>query len=238
MDENDLESGARGSSCSSVTTAWRTPPRQSHPRCLLLRTSSRFRHWTCSSASLCSAVSSTWRSFTSTRATTHTGCTTCRSPIVWSARSVGLSQSASSPRCSLATARIVVARARSVLAFHTRSPWSTRPTCRSRATTPRSSVWAWELVPLAIVLELLVLLGGWMIFGRSQRSDTTFPNQRNRIFVGILVLLTVLTPFMPDPATPTAFAVQAFVAYCALAWVSAWSVGPRARRDARGGSLA
>ena len=104
--------------------------------------------------------------------------------------------------------------------------------------TAKLGLGLWNNVPLVIVLELLVLLGGWMIFSRSQRSDTTFPKQRNRIFVGILVLLTILTPFMPDPASPAAFAIQALVLYCALAWVSAWSVAPRARRDARGGTLA
>ena len=89
-----------------------------------------------------------------------------------------------------------------------------------------------------LVLELLMLFGGWMIFSRSKRSDPTFPKQRNRIFVGILAFVTVVTPFMPDPASPTAFAVQALVAYCAFAWASAWSIAePRARRNARGGSV-
>jgi hypothetical protein len=83
----------------------------------------------------------------------------------------------------------------------------------------------WNNVPLVLVLELLVLFGGWMFFSRSKRSDATFPKQRNRIFVGILALVTIATPFMPDPASPTAFAVQALVAYFALAWASAWSVG-------------
>jgi hypothetical protein len=91
--------------------------------------------------------------------------------------------------------------------------------------TPRLGLGLWNNVPVVIVLELLVLLGGWMLFDRSRRSDAMFPKQRNRIFLGILVLLTIATPFMPDPAGPTAFAVQALVAYGALAWASAWSVG-------------
>jgi hypothetical protein len=91
--------------------------------------------------------------------------------------------------------------------------------------TARLGLGLWNNVPVVLVLELLVLLGGWMLFTRSKRSDATFPKQRNRIFLGILVLLTIATPFMPDPASTTAFAVQALVAYCALAWASAWSVG-------------
>jgi hypothetical protein len=91
--------------------------------------------------------------------------------------------------------------------------------------TARLGLGLWNNVPLVLVLELLVLASGWLFFSRSRRSDATFPKQRNRIFVGILALLTVLTPFMPDPASPTAFAVQALVLYGALAWASSWSVG-------------
>lgn len=91
--------------------------------------------------------------------------------------------------------------------------------------TTKLGLGLWNNVPLVLVLELLVLFGGWMFFSRSKRSDATFPKQRNRIFVGILALLTLATPFTPDPASPTAFAVQALVAYFALAWASAWSVG-------------
>ena len=83
----------------------------------------------------------------------------------------------------------------------------------------------WNNVPAVLALELLLLVGGWMIFSRSKAADATFPKQRNRIFLGILALLTVVTPFMPDPASPAAFAVQALVLYCVLAWAGAWSVG-------------
>jgi hypothetical protein len=91
--------------------------------------------------------------------------------------------------------------------------------------TARLGLGLWNNVPVVLVLELLVLLGGWLLFNRSKRSDAAFPKQRNRIFLGILVLLTIATPFTPDPTSPTAFATQALVAYCALAWASAWSVG-------------
>jgi len=43
------------------------------------------------------------------------------------------------------------------------------------------------------------------------------------------VLLTIVTPFTPDPPSPASFAVQALVMYFALAWASAWSVGERLR---------
>jgi hypothetical protein len=91
--------------------------------------------------------------------------------------------------------------------------------------TARLGLGLWNNVPIAMALELLLLLGGWALFSRSKRPDATFPKQRNRTFVGILVLVTIITPFMPDPSSPAAFAVQALVLYCALAWASAWSVG-------------
>jgi hypothetical protein len=91
--------------------------------------------------------------------------------------------------------------------------------------TARLGLGLWNNVPLTVALELLLLCGGWLLFSRSKRSDATFPRRRNRIFLGILALLTIVTPFMPDPAGPTAFAIQALVMYCALAWASAWSAG-------------
>ena len=91
--------------------------------------------------------------------------------------------------------------------------------------TAKLGLGLWNNVPAVIALELLLLVGGWMLFSRSQRSAATFPQRRSRIFLGILALLTILTPFMPDPPSPAAFAVQALVSYGALAWASAWSVG-------------
>jgi hypothetical protein len=91
--------------------------------------------------------------------------------------------------------------------------------------TSRLGLGLWNNVPAAIALELLMLFGGWILLSRSQRCDVTFPKQRNRIFVALLALVAVVTPFMPDPSSPTAFAVQALVMYWALAWASAWSVG-------------
>src|SRR5262245_46869117 len=65
--------------------------------------------------------------------------------------------------------------------------------------TAKLGLGLWNNVPLVIGLELLTLLVGWVLFTRSKRGDATFPKQRNRIFLGILVLLTIVTPFMPDP---------------------------------------
>jgi hypothetical protein len=91
--------------------------------------------------------------------------------------------------------------------------------------TAKLGLGLWNNVPLVLALELLLLVGGWLLFTRSKRSDATFPKQRNRIFLGVLTLLTIVTPFMPDPASPTVFAIQALVLYCVLAGASAWSVG-------------
>jgi hypothetical protein len=90
--------------------------------------------------------------------------------------------------------------------------------------TAKLGLGLWNNVPLAIGLELLMLVGGWLLFTRSKRSDATFPKQRNRIFLGVLVVVTIVTPFMPDPSSPAAFACQALVSYGVLAAASAWSV--------------
>jgi len=97
--------------------------------------------------------------------------------------------------------------------------------------TAKLGLGLWNNIPLVLALELLMLLGGWMLFSRSHRSDATFPKQRNRIFVGILVLLTIVTPFAPDPPSTTAFAIQALVLYFVLAGASAWSVGESLARS-------
>jgi len=89
--------------------------------------------------------------------------------------------------------------------------------------TAKLGLGLWNNVPLVIALELLLLLGGWLLFTRSKATDATFPQQRNRVFLGVLVLLTIITPFMPDPSSPTVFAIQALASYCVLAAGSAWS---------------
>jgi hypothetical protein len=91
--------------------------------------------------------------------------------------------------------------------------------------TAKLGLGLWNNVPLVVALELLMLVGGWLLFTRSKRSDPTFPKQRNRVFLGILALITIATPFMPDPSSPAVFAVQALVLYGVLAWAAAWSVG-------------
>ena len=98
--------------------------------------------------------------------------------------------------------------------------------------TAKLGLGLWNNVPLVLALELLLLVGGWLLFTRSKRSDATFPRQRNRIFLGILVALTIVTPFAPDPPSTAAFAIQALVLYFALAWGSAWSVGEALRSKA------
>jgi len=91
--------------------------------------------------------------------------------------------------------------------------------------TAKLGLGLWNNVPLVLALELTVLVGGWLFFTRSKRADATFPKQRNRIFLGVLALVTIVTPFAPDPSSPTSFAIQALVMYGVLAWASAWSVG-------------
>jgi hypothetical protein len=90
----------------------------------------------------------------------------------------------------------------------------------------RETLWLALAVFSHFILDLPVHTPDLSIAGNDTAMlGATFPQQRNRTFLGVLVLLTIVTPFTPDPPSPAAFAVQALVMYCVLAWASSWSVG-------------
>jgi len=69
--------------------------------------------------------------------------------------------------------------------------------------------------------ELLTLGVGLWIWGR---AATLKPWSRARAtaFAGLLVVLTVATPFLPTPRDGNQFAWQALAGYCALAALAGW----------------
>jgi hypothetical protein len=71
--------------------------------------------------------------------------------------------------------------------------------------------WTW-----ALALELVTLIGGWAIW-MAWRWPEDPPRRREILFLLVLIVLTLATPFLPDPWSPNAFAVQALVSYIALA---------------------
>ena len=83
--------------------------------------------------------------------------------------------------------------------------------------SPKIGLGLWNHRGLAVAAELVVLAAGGALYLAATRSKS----RRNRIATGVfavlLVALTVATPFMPDPPSPAAFAVQALASYVLLA---------------------
>jgi heme A synthase len=90
--------------------------------------------------------------------------------------------------------------------------------------SPKLGLGLWRHRDLALAAELLALgLGLWIWW----RAPTPRPRPRRRTaafvgFVGVLVVLTLATPFLPPPADGTAFAWQALTGYVVLAAVAGW----------------
>jgi hypothetical protein len=88
--------------------------------------------------------------------------------------------------------------------------------------SPRIGLGLWNHRAVTISAELAVLLAGALIYLRATRPRTRAAFPATMIFGAILVAATVATPFMPDPSSPNAFAVQALVFYAALAFAAAY----------------
>jgi len=79
----------------------------------------------------------------------------------------------------------------------------------------------WNHRNLALIAELVVLLGGLAIY--RQGASPTGPKRTATIGLAIfLVLATLATPFTPPPPSAAAFAYQALFLYLLLAGVAAW----------------
>lgn len=79
----------------------------------------------------------------------------------------------------------------------------------------------WNHRNLALIAELVVLLGGLAIYWQTARP--TGPKRTATIGLAILlVLATLATPFAPPPTSPAAFAYQALFLYVLLAALAAW----------------
>jgi membrane-bound metal-dependent hydrolase YbcI (DUF457 family) len=79
----------------------------------------------------------------------------------------------------------------------------------------------WHHRELSLLAELIAFWAGALIW---LRTPTAVARRRGTAFVFLAVLTLVLlsTPFMPPPSGPAGFAVFALVAYVVLAAVAAW----------------
>jgi hypothetical protein len=89
----------------------------------------------------------------------------------------------------------------------------------------------WNLRGAAIAAELAVLVTGGLIYLRATRARSPAAGTATGIFGVALVALAVATPFMPDPSSASAFAIQALASYLLLAGAAAWLDGVRPARQ-------
>jgi len=79
----------------------------------------------------------------------------------------------------------------------------------------------WHHRELSLLAELIAFGAGALLWlrmpaGVARRRGTAF------VFLAVLTLVLLSTPFMPPPSSPAAFAIFALVAYVVLAAVAAW----------------
>jgi hypothetical protein len=88
--------------------------------------------------------------------------------------------------------------------------------------SPKIGLGLWNHPALSLAAELLVLAAGVAIYLRATRAKNRGAAVRTAVFAGVLVALTLATPFFPVPPDDRAFAVQALVLYGALAALAQW----------------
>ena len=80
------------------------------------------------------------------------------------------------------------------------------------AASPKIGLGLWNHPVLSLAAELLVLGVGVAIYLRATRARSRAAAIRTWVFAGVLVALTLATPFFPVPPSDRAFALQALAA--------------------------
>jgi hypothetical protein len=88
------------------------------------------------------------------------------------------------------------------------------------AGSPKIGLGLWNHRAAAIAAELAVLFAGGLIYLRATRPRSRGAGVATVAFGLVLVAATVATPFMPDPPSGRAFAVQALIFYAVLAFTA------------------
>lgn len=102
------------------------------------------------------------------------------------------------------------------------------------AGSPKIGLGLWNHREISIAAELAVLAVGGVLYLRSGRPRSRGYAIATVAFGAALVALTIATPFMPDPPSARAFAVQALVSYFVLALIASLvDRGREPRRPAR-----
>jgi len=91
------------------------------------------------------------------------------------------------------------------------APWS----------ATRVGLGLWNHRGASLAVELIVFLFGVALYVRSFPAPTATGRRRTWSLVGVLLVLAVATPYLPDPPSTVAWAAQALFAYLVLALVAA-----------------
>ena len=83
--------------------------------------------------------------------------------------------------------------------------------------SPKIGLGLWNHPLAAIAAELAVLVAGGFVYLRATRPVSRGAAGTTVAFGLVLIALTVATPFMPDPPSARAFAIQALASYALLA---------------------
>jgi hypothetical protein len=83
------------------------------------------------------------------------------------------------------------------------------------ANSPKLGLGLWHYRYLSLLAELVVFVAGAVIYLRTFK-----PGKGILIYLAVLFLLTLATPFFPDPPSERAFGIQALVGYLVLALVA------------------
>jgi len=98
------------------------------------------------------------------------------------------------------------------------------------AGSPKIGLGLWNHSAATTLFELLVLIAGGVLYLRATRPRSRGARFATIIFAVALAALTIATPHMPDPPTPSAFAIQALASYLLLAAAAEWIDRKRERR--------
>ncbi len=86
------------------------------------------------------------------------------------------------------------------------------------AESPKLGLGLWNHRGWSLAFELACLGAGALVYARHRRAL----GARYWVFIGVLSIVTLATPFLPPPPSAAAFAVQALAAYVALAALAGW----------------
>jgi hypothetical protein len=100
-------------------------------------------------------------------------------------------------------------------------PMHTRDMPLAGNNSPKIGLGLWQHQYLSLAAELIALWAGAALWLRAPGETARAP-VTSWLFLALLTLALLSTPFMPNPASANAFAVTALVSYGALALLAAW----------------